>query len=99
MKIKIKYPHSKGHLRMENEVYIQEVFIKENILSTKGESIALGFNNKNSSGLIEMTSEEFDKLVKTVRNKIHLVKGVKVFKEFKENKEDEEIKALRREAE
>jgi hypothetical protein len=81
MRIKMKYATSGGFVRQENYVAIREVMINEDFLHPEHESIAVGFRNKDSSGLIEFSVEEFDKLARTVRKKVHLLKGVRVFDE------------------
>ena len=83
MKIKIRYKDSHGMMRIENDVKIKEVMINEDIMHPESESIALGFTNKNSSGIIELSSREFDKLNKSVKHKVHLIKSVKIFTEEK----------------
>lgn len=79
MRIKLRYVNSNGFVKIENFVEIKEVMINEDFTHPESESIALGFRNKDSSGIIEFTSAEFDKLANTVRKKTHLLKGVKVF--------------------
>ena len=86
MKIKIKYPSSDGIIRLENEVEIREVFIKEDMLNPSGERVHLGFVNKNSSGIIELSGDEFDRIDKSAKGRIHLVKDVKVFREYKKKR-------------
>ena len=81
MNIKIKQFSSGGSLKLESNVEIKEVLINEDFLRPEHESIALGFKNKDSSGLIELTPGEVDELVKAVDKKKHLIKGIKVFKE------------------
>ncbi len=83
MKIKIRYQDTSGIIRVENSVNIKEVMINEDIMHPESESIALGFTNKNSSGIIELSSREFDRLNRSVKQKIHLIKGVKIFTEKK----------------
>ena len=80
MRIKTRYINSGGFVRLENFVDIKEVMINEDFLHPENESIAIGFKNKDSSGIIEFTSEEFDKLATTIRRKTHLLKGIKVFR-------------------
>ena len=81
MNIKIKQFGSGGSFRLESNVEIKEVLINEDFLRPEHESIALGFKNKDSSGLIELTPREVDELVKAVDKKKHLIKGIKIFKE------------------
>jgi len=79
MRIKTRYINSGGFTRLENFVEIKEVMINEDFLHPEHESIAIGFKNKDSSGIIEFTVEEFEKLANTVRKKMHLLKGFKAF--------------------
>ena len=81
MRIKLRYVNASGFVRIENFVDIKEVMINEDFTHPENESIALGFRNKDSSGILEFTSEEFDKLANTVKKKTHLLKGIKVFRE------------------
>lgn len=81
MNIKIKFPHDYGITRVENDVDIEEVFIKQDLLDSKNDRISIGFVNPTSSGIIELKKEEFNKLMKTIENKLDLVKGKKVFKD------------------
>ena len=79
MRIKIKYVNSGGFVRQENFVNIKEVMINEDFLHPENESIAIGFKNKDSSGIIEFTVGEFGKLSNSVKRKMHLIKGMKSF--------------------
>jgi hypothetical protein len=83
MNIKIKYPHNKGETRIENNVTIKEVLIKEDLLNPDKEKISIGFINEISSGLIEFSPEEFHKLMRSGKNKVNLVKGFKILKDEK----------------
>lgn len=80
MNLKLKYPSESGIIRLENSVYIKEVMVQEDFLHPGKERISIGFMNKNSSGLIEFNFEEFDRLMKSAKDKINLVKKVKIFK-------------------
>ena len=77
--MKIRYANSGGFTRMENFVGIKEVMINEDFSHPGNESIALGFRNKDSSGIIEFTTQEFEKIVRSVHKKKHLIKDIKVF--------------------
>ena len=79
MRMKIRYANSGGFTRIENFVNIKEVMINEDFLHPENESIALGFRNKDSSGIIEFTTSEFEKLVRSVHKKKHLIKDLKIF--------------------
>ncbi|MBS3176953.1 hypothetical protein J4457_07010 [Candidatus Woesearchaeota archaeon] len=79
MQIKIRIKNKDGVARLENTTRIQEVMINEDLLHPDQESIAIGFRNQDSSGIIEFTVKEFEDFYKTVRSKIHLVKGARIF--------------------
>ncbi|MCX6709340.1 MAG: hypothetical protein NTV63_00070 [Candidatus Woesearchaeota archaeon] len=78
MQIKIKSLSKKGFYRLENNTEIKEVMINEDMLNPKKESIAIGFANDSSSGIIEFSVPEFEKLEKAVKDKIHLIKSLKM---------------------
>ncbi|MEM0465921.1 MAG: hypothetical protein QXW97_04455 [Candidatus Pacearchaeota archaeon] len=80
MNIKIKYLHKNGETRIENQTEIKEVLFHEDLFNPKNEKIAIGFRNDASSGLIEFTPEEFDKLFHSVKSKLKFVKGFKILK-------------------
>ena len=79
MRMKIRYINSGGFVRLENFVNIKEVMINEDFLHPENESIAIGFKNKDSSGIIEFTVREFEKISNSVKRKMHLIKGFKAF--------------------
>ena len=81
MKIKIKYPSNRGEIRVENDVDIKEVFIKEDLLIPNAEKVTVGFTNKDSSGIIEFSGHEMDRLFRTMKDKMHLIKAFKVIKD------------------
>lgn len=66
MQIKIKKEIKEGMVRLENKTIIREVMIKEDFLSPKSESIQICFSNDNSSGIIEISPEEFKKLKNSI---------------------------------
>ena len=77
MIIKLKSGGKDNTIRVENKTKIQEVMINEDILNPRNEAIALGFKNESSSGLIELTTEEFEKIYEAVKGRLHLIKGFK----------------------
>ena len=80
MEIKLKYLNEKGAVKIENNVDIKEVLVREHLLDKEKKKISIGFTNDYSSGLLEFSPEEFDKLMKSARDKVHLIKGMKVIK-------------------
>jgi len=80
MIFKLRYNQKKGNIKLENNAEIKEVMINEDFLYPNHESIALGFRNEDSSGIIELTPIEIDKIVNAMNRKKHLIKGVKVIR-------------------
>ena len=80
MKIKTKKQNSDGIVRLESSGEVKEVIINEDFLHPDEASIAVCFRGKNSSGIIEMTPKEIEKLYNSVFPKIHLMKDIKVMK-------------------
>ncbi len=74
---KIKKNNSDGHVRLETSGDIQEVIINEEFLHPGDESISLCFRGKDSSGIIELKTSEFEKVYDTVKKRLHLIKGIK----------------------
>ena len=77
MKIKIRKSNQDGMVRLETSADIKEVLINEDLLHPEDESIALGFRGKNSSGLVELSPEEFERMYESVKARMHLIKGFK----------------------
>ncbi len=77
MIIKLKSVLKGNSLRIENKTELMEVMINEDILNPRNESIALGFRNETSSGIVELTPAEFEEIYDTIKNRIHLIKGFK----------------------
>jgi len=64
MQIKIRKDIKEGMVRLENKTIIKEVIIKEDFPNK--ESIQICFSNANSSGIIEISPNEFKKLKSSV---------------------------------
>ena len=79
MQIRLRINNKDGVMRLENTTKLQEVMINENILHPEQESIAIGFKNQDSSGIIEFSVREFEEFYQGVKNKIHLMKGSRIF--------------------
>ncbi|MEN9626716.1 MAG: hypothetical protein RL557_1044 [archaeon] len=77
MKVKIKKVNRDGIARMETAGEIKEVIIKEEFLNPEDETIALCFKGKDSSGIVEIKTEEFEDIYNNIKKRIHLIKGFK----------------------
>ena len=81
MKVKVKKTNKDGIVRLETQGEIQEVLVNEDIFDPGKESISLCFRGEDgSSGIIDLTTTEFDKLQHTLKDRIHLIKGMKKLK-------------------
>ncbi len=75
MKIKIKASHENGVSRVETDGTVREILINEDIIHPEKENIAICFADKNSSGIVELSPAEFEKIYETIKSRIHLIKG------------------------
>ncbi len=79
MRVRLKLVNEAGEERIDHRTIVREVMINEDFVNPKNESIALGFRNKHSSGIIEMSIPEAEMLFREVNKKMHLIKGFKIF--------------------
>jgi hypothetical protein len=79
MQIKLRKVNQDGLVRVETSGDIKEVLINEDFLHPDAESISICFKGKNSSGIIDISPAEFDQLYETVKDRMHLIKGLQRF--------------------
>jgi len=77
MQIKIRKVNSDGIVRLESSGNVREILINEDILHPDKESISVCYKGKSSSGIIDFTPEEIEKIYDAIKNRIHLIKGFK----------------------
>ncbi|HIH38040.1 hypothetical protein J4460_04975 [Candidatus Woesearchaeota archaeon] len=77
MQVRIKKTNEDGIVRLETSGAIREVLITEDLAAPNGEKISLCFRGENSSGIIDLSPQEVDKLVETVSSRMKLIKGMK----------------------
>jgi hypothetical protein len=77
MQIKVRKVNQDGLVRLETGGAIQEVLINEDILHPDAESISICFRGKNSSGIVDLTPAEIDRLYESVKTRMHLIKGLR----------------------
>lgn len=80
MKLRIKKVNSDGIVRLESGGDIKEVLINEDFMNPKNEHISVCFKGNNSSGIIDLTPEEIDRIYNSLKTKKHLIKGFKIMK-------------------
>jgi hypothetical protein len=74
MNIRIKTWGKESSIRFENKNVIKEINIQEDFMSPKSESIQICFQNRESSGIIEISRQEFDKLMNSVKPRLDAFK-------------------------
>lgn len=80
MQIKIRKKNKDGIVRLETVGKIKEILINEDILHPNSESISVCFRGKDSSGIVDFTTEEIENIYESIKSRIHLIKGFKTFK-------------------
>jgi len=80
VKIKIRKTNKDGSVRLETSGIIKEVMINEDMFYPDNESISVCFKGSNSSGIIDFTPKEIEQLYKSVKSRMHLIKGIKIIK-------------------
>ncbi len=78
MRIKLRKENSDGVVRVETGGQIKEILINEDILSPDGESISLCYRGKSSSGIVDLTPAELERIFRSVKPRLHLIKGFKI---------------------
>ena len=81
MRLKIKQQEGPTLMKFETKTSIKEIMINVDIFNPDEETIALAFKNGSSSGLVELTAEEFNSVFEEVKKKLHLIKGMKILRE------------------
>ena len=77
MDIKVKKTNKDGIVRLETQGKVKEILIEEDF---KNETIQICFKGKSSSGIIEMTTKEFEEISKIINKNSNLIKGMRTFK-------------------
>lgn len=79
MKLKVRKGNQDGSARIETAGAIKEIVINEDFLHPGAESISICFKGKNSSGIIDITPEEFEQIQESLKGRLHLIRGMKTF--------------------
>lgn len=79
MNVKVKKRNKDGLVRLETNGDIKEVLVNEN-LKASDESVSVCFKGSTSSGIVELSTNELEKLYNSVKEYLHLVKGAKKLK-------------------
>ena len=77
MQIKLRRENPDGITRVETSGEVVEILVNEDLLHPNKESISVCYRGKNSSGIIDFSPEEFEKIYDSVKSRMHLIKGFK----------------------
>ncbi len=80
MNIKTKKKNFDGFVKLETSGEIKEFFISEDFLNPKDAKVSVCFRGKDSSGIINFSVNEIEKMYKEVWPKINEFRNVKVMK-------------------
>ena len=80
MNIKTKEQNSDGIVRLETSGEVKEIIFKEDFLKPSETSIHICFRGKSSSGIVELSPKELEKIYKDTIPKLNLLKGSKIIK-------------------
>jgi hypothetical protein len=80
MNIKTKKQNADGMVRLETSGIVKEIIFKEDFLKPKDASIQICFKGQSSSGIVELSPEELERIYKDTFSKINILKETKVMK-------------------
>lgn len=80
MKVMTKKLHEKGVARIETSGEIKEIILNEDLMNPKQVSVDVCFRGQNSSGIVQLTSQEVGEIHKELSSKKKLIGKVKVLK-------------------
>jgi len=81
MRIKTKKQDQKDIVRLETYGGLKEVIVKEDIFNSKGNLVELCFRGENSSGIVELTADEIERInAEFQKGRKQISKNVKVMK-------------------
>lgn len=83
MRIRVKEDRILGNNRIDAKTKIDNIGIKEDLLNPSGENIAIFFKGRDSSGIINLSRNEFESLEKSVRRKKRLIKTNRVIRSLR----------------
>jgi hypothetical protein len=80
MNVKVKRRAMGGYARSEFRGAIQEILMSEDIMKPDNETIRICWRGMTNSGIIELSADELDSLMNTLKGRQKLVKGFKMLK-------------------
>ena len=80
MQVRTKRRIGNKAIKLIAQGQIKEVRIKEDILNPDKQIFEICFKGASSSGIVDLSKEELDSIVKQVSPKVEALKGIKVLK-------------------
>ena len=74
MKLRVKKQNNDGIVRLETSGDLKEIIINEDLMDAENERVSLCFRGKSSSGIIDLTPEEIEKIYDAVKERIKIIK-------------------------
>ena len=80
MDIKTKKQNPEGIVRLETSGEVKEIILKEDFLKPSETLVRICFRGKSSSGIVELSQKELEKIYKDTIPKLSLLKDSKIIK-------------------
>jgi hypothetical protein len=80
MDVKIKATSKNSISRLEASGSVKEILINEDIMNPAKESISVCFMGGGTSGIVDFSPAEVERLYAAVKGRMHLIKGFKTFR-------------------
>lgn len=77
MQIKLKQRGFLGYKKTSNSVAIDDLIVKEDLISPENEKVMVYFKGQDSSGILEFSKDEIEALNSSLKSGIGLVKKSK----------------------
>ena len=78
MQIKVKKKNKDGIVRLETSGEIKEFILKEDFLSKENSPTLICFKGKDSSGIVELSEKEIEKLYQRIKERKQLFGEAKI---------------------
>jgi len=78
MNIRTKKKNADGIVRLETSGGVKEILFRGDFLNPKSASVALCFRGQASSGIVELSADEAQRIAKEIIKRVDLVQSSKV---------------------
>ena len=80
MNIKAKKENADGIVRVETSGEVKEIILKEDFLHPKEVGVQICFRGKSSSGIVEVSPKELEKIYRDAKPQMEMLKSSKIMK-------------------